>query len=144
MSVRRGIGIPGVAGSAFYCRGRLQVKLLNGQGNVLLSTLSLRQSHPWICRSRRRSTATPIVRNVDGAIVKVLKERARPHGGSAEAEHRKILKQVLLQLAKKSFAKCSDRSQTLVKIRTSSGCKKITPPTMYWLDTSVINPFEPS
>ncbi len=87
---------------------------------------------------------TLIVRNVDEAIVKVLKERARPHGVSAEAEHRKILKQVLLQLAKKSFAKCSDRSQTLVKIRTSSRCKEITPPTMCWLDTNVINPFKPS
>ncbi|MGY2711693.1 FitA-like ribbon-helix-helix domain-containing protein [Thermostichus sp. MS-CIW-28] len=45
-----------------------------------------------------------IVRNVDEAIVKALKQRASRHGVSAEAEHRKILVQVLLQPAKQSFA----------------------------------------
>ena len=88
--------------------------------------------------------ATLIVRNVDEAIVKALREKARRHGVGAEAEHRKILEQVLLQLAKKSFAKCSERSQTLAKIRTSSGYRKITPPTMYLFDTNVISPFKPS
>lgn len=34
--------------------------------------------------------ATLIVRNVDEAIVKALKQRASRHGVSAEAEHRKI------------------------------------------------------
>ncbi len=48
--------------------------------------------------------ATLIVRNVDEAIVKALKQRASRHGVSAEAEHRKILEQVLLQPVKKSFA----------------------------------------
>lgn len=47
--------------------------------------------------------ATLIVRNVDEAIVKALKQRASRHGVSAEAEHRKILEQVLLQPAKQSF-----------------------------------------
>lgn len=48
--------------------------------------------------------ASLIVRNVDDSIVKALKQRASRHGTSAEAEHRKILAQVLCQPAKKSFA----------------------------------------
>jgi antitoxin FitA len=45
-----------------------------------------------------------IVRNIDEAIVRALKQRASRHGVSAEAEHRKILEQVLLQPQRKSFA----------------------------------------
>ncbi|MEA5420995.1 hypothetical protein VB712_17350 [Spirulina sp. CCNP1310] len=48
--------------------------------------------------------ANLIVRNIDDAIVNALKQRASRHGVSAEAEHRKILEQVLLQPAQKSFA----------------------------------------
>lgn len=48
--------------------------------------------------------ANLIVRNIDEAIVKALKIRASQHGISAEAEHRKILAQVLLKAQKKSFA----------------------------------------
>ncbi len=48
--------------------------------------------------------ANLIVRNVDAAVVKALKQRASLHGISAEAEHRKILEQVLLRPAQKSFA----------------------------------------
>ena len=48
--------------------------------------------------------ANLVVRNIDNAIVKALKQRASRHGISAEAEHRKILEQALLQPAKKSFA----------------------------------------
>jgi antitoxin FitA len=48
--------------------------------------------------------ANLIVRNVDEAIVRALKKRASEHGISTEAEHRKILEQVLLQPPKKSFA----------------------------------------
>jgi plasmid stability protein len=48
--------------------------------------------------------ANLIVRNIDEAIVKALKQRASQHGVSAEAEHRKILEQVLLQPQRKSFA----------------------------------------
>jgi antitoxin FitA len=48
--------------------------------------------------------ANLIVRNIDESIVKALKRRASLHGVSAEAEHRKILEQVLLQPNKKSFA----------------------------------------
>lgn len=36
-----------------------------------------------------------IVRNVDPAIVRCLKERARKHGISMEEEHRRVLKAVL-------------------------------------------------
>jgi plasmid stability protein len=38
-----------------------------------------------------------IVRNIDKAIVDSLRARAARHGRSAEAEHREILRQVLLQ-----------------------------------------------
>ena len=48
--------------------------------------------------------ANLIVRNIDESIVKALKKRATEHGVSAEAEHRKILEQVLLQPQRKSFA----------------------------------------
>lgn len=48
--------------------------------------------------------ANLIVRNVDDAIVRALKQRASRHGVSVEAEHRKILEQVLLHTPKKSFA----------------------------------------
>lgn len=48
--------------------------------------------------------ANLIVRNIDDAIVKALKQRASRHGISAEAEHRKILEQALLRPAPKSFA----------------------------------------
>jgi antitoxin FitA len=48
--------------------------------------------------------ANLIVRNIDEAIVKALKMRASKHGVSAEAEHRKILEQVLLQPQKKPFS----------------------------------------
>lgn len=48
--------------------------------------------------------ANLIVRNIDESIVKALKKRASIHGVSAEAEHRKILEQVLLQPKRKSFA----------------------------------------
>ncbi|MEM9156468.1 MAG: DNA-binding protein [Cyanobacteria bacterium P01_F01_bin.33] len=48
--------------------------------------------------------ASSIVRNLDEAIVNALKKRASEHGVSAEAEHRRILEQVLLQPAKRPFA----------------------------------------
>jgi antitoxin FitA len=48
--------------------------------------------------------ANLIVRNIDKTIVQALKIRASQHGVSAEAEHRKILEQVLLKPQRKSFA----------------------------------------
>jgi len=47
--------------------------------------------------------ANLIVRNIDDEIAKALKQRASRHGHSAEAEHRLILKQVLLRPRKKRF-----------------------------------------
>jgi plasmid stability protein len=37
------------------------------------------------------------VRNLDDQVVRALKQRAAAHGRSAEAEHREILRTVLLQ-----------------------------------------------
>ena len=48
--------------------------------------------------------ANLIVRNIDDSIVKALKLRASRRGVSAEAEHRKILEQVLLRPQRKTFA----------------------------------------
>ena len=48
--------------------------------------------------------ANLIVRNVDEDIVRALKARAGRHGLSAEAEHRRILEEVLMASRKKSFA----------------------------------------
>lgn len=43
------------------------------------------------------------VRNIDDAIVKALKRRASKNGISAEAEHRNILREILMQPQRKSF-----------------------------------------
>jgi len=48
--------------------------------------------------------ANLIVRNVNEEIIRALKTRAGRHGISAEAEHRKILAQTLLNPRKRSFA----------------------------------------
>ena len=45
-----------------------------------------------------------LVRGVDEALVKALKERAVAHGRSAEAEHREILAAALRCPRKRSFA----------------------------------------
>jgi plasmid stability protein len=37
------------------------------------------------------------VRNVDSQVVRALKQQAASHGRSAEAEHREILRQALLE-----------------------------------------------
>lgn len=47
--------------------------------------------------------ANLIVRNIDDDIANALKARASQHGISAEAEHRRILQQVLTRPKKKSF-----------------------------------------
>lgn len=47
--------------------------------------------------------ANLIVRKIDDDIADALKQRARKHGISAEAEHRRILEQVLTRPKKKSF-----------------------------------------
>jgi plasmid stability protein len=48
--------------------------------------------------------ANLVVRNLDDALVKALKQRAARHQRSAEAEHREILRQALLHPRRKSFA----------------------------------------
>ena len=48
--------------------------------------------------------ANLIVRNIDESVVKALKMRASQHGVSAEAEHRRILEQVLLRPQRKTFS----------------------------------------
>lgn len=45
-----------------------------------------------------------LVRGVDEALVKALKERAGVHGRSAEAEHREILAQALARPRKRALA----------------------------------------
>jgi len=48
--------------------------------------------------------ANLVVRNLDQRIVDALKQRAARHGQSAEAEHRALLKELLLRPKRKSFA----------------------------------------
>jgi len=45
-----------------------------------------------------------LVRNVDAALVRALKERAGAHGRSAEAEHRAILAAALARPRRKNLA----------------------------------------
>ena len=45
-----------------------------------------------------------LVRGVDEALVRALKERAGAHGRSAEAEHRAILAEVLVRPRRRSLA----------------------------------------
>lgn len=45
-----------------------------------------------------------LVRGVDEAVVRALKEQAREHGHSAEAEHRAILEAALARPRKRTFA----------------------------------------
>lgn len=48
--------------------------------------------------------ANLVVRNLNPCIVDALKKRAVQHGRSAEAEHRALLEELLLQPKAKSFA----------------------------------------
>jgi plasmid stability protein len=45
-----------------------------------------------------------LVRGIDDALVRALKERAGAHGRSAEAEHREILAAALSRPRRRSFA----------------------------------------
>lgn len=45
-----------------------------------------------------------LVRDVDEALVKALRERAARHGRSAEAEHREILARALRRTKRRNFA----------------------------------------
>lgn len=48
--------------------------------------------------------ASLVVRNLDQRIVDVLKRRATRNGRSAEAEHRALLEELLMQPRARSFA----------------------------------------
>jgi plasmid stability protein len=58
-------------------------------------------SNPWI---QELAVADLLVRGVDEAVVRALKERAGAHGRSAEAEHRAILAAALARPRRRSFA----------------------------------------
>ena len=51
-----------------------------------------------------KNVADLLVRGVDEAVVRALKQRAVEHGRSAEAEHRAILASALVRPRKRSFA----------------------------------------
>lgn len=53
--------------------------------------------------------ANLIVRNVEEEVVKALKARSGEHGISAEEEHRRILRQVLLKRRQRSFSEVLQR-----------------------------------
>ena len=55
-------------------------------------------------RIQESQVANLLVRGVDEALVRALKERAGQHGHSAEAEHRAILVQALARPHRRSFA----------------------------------------
>jgi plasmid stability protein len=55
-------------------------------------------------QSKEPQVANLLVRGVDEAVVRALKERAGENGRSAEAEHRAILAQALARPRKRSFA----------------------------------------
>jgi plasmid stability protein len=53
--------------------------------------------------TKENRVASLHVRNIDDAIVARLKERAKRHGRSAEAEHRAILEKALPEAQGKTF-----------------------------------------
>jgi plasmid stability protein len=57
------------------------------------------------------------VRNLDDELIARLKRRAARHGRSAEAEHREILRQVLVNEEKPSFEKLAADLRRLTKRR---------------------------
>jgi antitoxin FitA len=57
------------------------------------------------------------VRNLDDELIARLKRRAARHGRSAEAEHREILRQVLVNEEEPSFEKLAADLRKLTKRR---------------------------
>ena len=55
-----------------------------------------------------------IVRNLDDELVVRLKRRAAAHGRSAEAEHRKILRQALVDEPRKSFKELAAQVRAMI------------------------------
>jgi antitoxin FitA len=60
------------------------------------------------------------VRNVSAQIVRALKQRAAAHGRSAEAEHREILRQALLEREEDFAARAKALRQRLRSTTDSS------------------------
>ena len=54
-----------------------------------------------------------IVRNLDDELVARLKQRAAEHGRSAEAEHREILRQALIEEPRRSFWELAEQVRAL-------------------------------
>ena len=55
-----------------------------------------------------------IVRNLDDELVARLKQRAAEHGRSAEAEHREILRQALIEEPRRSFWELADQLRAII------------------------------
>jgi antitoxin FitA len=55
-----------------------------------------------------------IVRNLDDELVVRLKRRAAAHGRSAEAEHREILRQALVDEPRKSFKELAAQVRAMI------------------------------
>lgn len=58
------------------------------------------------------------VRNLDDEIIHRLKRRAARHGRSAEAEHRDILRQALINEQEPDFASLANELRTLSRGRS--------------------------
>jgi antitoxin FitA len=54
-----------------------------------------------------------VVRNLDNELVARLKRRAVEHGRSAEAEHREILRQALMEEPRRSFKELAARVRSM-------------------------------
>jgi antitoxin FitA len=54
-----------------------------------------------------------IVRNLDDELVARLKQRAAEHGRSAEAEHREILRQALIEEPRRSFWELAEKMRAM-------------------------------
>ena len=79
--------------------------------------------------------ATLLVRKLDDDLVRKLKERAKAHGRSAEAEHRKILEEALGPPAPKTGAELWERLSR-VKIDDENWFEPVTDETPKFPDFS--------
>lgn len=66
-----------------------------------------------------------IVRNIDEKVVRALKKRAAAHGRSAEAEHRQLLEQALLEPERPDFKEFLRAMPELPLERSKSKPRKV-------------------
>ena len=66
-----------------------------------------------------------IVRNVDEELVRRLKVRAARHNRSAEAEHREILRQVLLGEPDEAFSELAAQLRALTRGRVHTPSEQL-------------------